>query len=163
MYIVKNFLYPSTKPLACMLFKSFIVSLVMYRLPVLYPAMYQRDKKDIRKIFKDTTSQGLELGLILTPCLTKIVQKSSWSPKSSKNRPSINPALVNNQTKPRIMQIYMDDEHFMQELLEPCPSGRLRHPKYQTARGKDCFLLYTLHNKFNCNSQLHWDNCAMTP
>ena len=61
MYIIKNFLYLSTKPLACMLFKSFIVSLIMYCLPVLYPAIYQRDKKDMRKIFKDASSLGLQL------------------------------------------------------------------------------------------------------
>ena len=114
------------------------MSLVVYRLPVLYPAMYQRDKRDIQKIFKDATSLGLELEYDLD-------------------------SLVNNQTKSRIMQIYMDDEPFMRELLERCPSGRLRHPKYQTAWGKDCFLLHTLYNKFNYNSQLHWDNCAMTP
>ena len=77
--------------------------------------MYQCDKKDIRKIFKDATSLGLELGYDLD-------------------------SIVNNQTKSRIMQIYMDDEHFMQEFLERCPSGRLRHPKYRTAWGKDCFL-----------------------
>ena len=56
----------------------------MYCLPVLYPAMYQRDKKDIRKISKDATSLGLELEYDLD-------------------------SLVNNQTKSRIMQIYMDD------------------------------------------------------
>ena len=61
MYIIKNFLYLSTKPLACMLFKSFIVSLIMYCLPVLYHTIYQRDKKDMRKIFKDASSLGLQL------------------------------------------------------------------------------------------------------
>ena len=55
MYIIKNFLYLSTKPLACMLFKSFIVSLIMYCLPVLFPAIYQQDKKDMRKIFEDAS------------------------------------------------------------------------------------------------------------
>ena len=82
MYIVKNFLYLSTKPLACMLFKSFIVTLIMYCRPVLYPAMYQRDKKDTRQIFKDAHSLGLELGYDLD-------------------------SLVNSHTKSRIMQIYI--------------------------------------------------------
>ena len=41
--------------------------------------MYQRDKKDIRKIFKDATSLGLELGYDLD-------------------------TIGNNQTKSRIMQ-----------------------------------------------------------
>ena len=34
----------------------------MYCLPVLYPAKYQRDKKETRKMFKDANSLGLELG-----------------------------------------------------------------------------------------------------
>ena len=33
MYVVKNFMYLSSKPLASMLFKSFVVSLLMYCLP----------------------------------------------------------------------------------------------------------------------------------
>ena len=45
MYVVKNFLYLSSKPLACMLFKSFVVSLLMYCLPVLFTSVYARDKK----------------------------------------------------------------------------------------------------------------------
>ena len=57
----------------------------MYCLPVLYLAMYQRGKKDIRIIFKDATSLGLELGYDLD-------------------------SLVNNHTKSRIMQIYMDEK-----------------------------------------------------
>ena len=112
--IYQTILYLSTKPLACMMFERFIVSLIMYCLQVLYPAMYQRDKKDILNIFKDATQLGLELGYDLDP-------------------------IVNNHTKSRIMQIYMDDEHFMQELLKHCPSGRLRHSKYRTPLGKDCF------------------------
>ena len=39
MYVVKNFLYLSYKPLASMLFKSFVVSLLMYCLPVLYTSI----------------------------------------------------------------------------------------------------------------------------
>ena len=117
-----------------MLFKSFIVSLIMYCRPVRYPAMYQRDKKDIRKISKDATSLGLELGYDLD-------------------------SIVNNQTKSSIMQIYMDDEHFMQEFLERCHSGRLRHTtcKYRTAWGKDCFLRHMCIyiNKMFSNIFLH--------
>ena len=64
MYIVRIFLYLSTKPIACMLFKNLMCQL-SYCLPVLYPAMYQRYKKEIRKIFKDANSLGLEPGSIL--------------------------------------------------------------------------------------------------
>ena len=87
----------------------------MYCFPILYPAMYQHDKRDIRKVFIVANSLGLELGNDLD-------------------------SLVKDHTKSRIMQIYMDNEHFMQELLERCPSGRLRYPKYSTAWGKDCLL-----------------------
>ena len=60
--------------------------------------MYQRDKKDIRKIFKDANSLGFELGYDLD-------------------------SLVNNH----YANICMDDKHFKQELLEGYHSGRLTY------------------------------------
>ena len=80
----------------------------MHCLQVLYPAMYQRDKKDIRKIFRDANLLSRELEYDID-------------------------TLVNNHTKTRAMQIYMDNKHFLQEFLERCPLGQLRHPKYRTA------------------------------
>ena len=88
---------------------------MLYCLPVLYSSMYQRDKKDMRKIFKDAIALGLDLGYDFD-------------------------SLVQSHTQNRIMQIYSDNEHFMQSFLERCPSGRLRHPKYRTSWGKDSFL-----------------------
>jgi hypothetical protein len=111
-----------------MLFKSFILSLIMYCLPVLYPAIYQRDKKDMRKIFKDASSLGLQPNYDLD-------------------------TVVKTHLKNRVMQIFTDDEHFNQNYLKRCPSGRLRHPKYRTALGKDCFLrqmrIYINNTHFN--------------
>ena len=83
--------------------------------------------KSETNIFKDATSLGLELGYDLD-------------------------SIVNNQTKSHIIQIYMDDEHFIQEFLERHPSGRLRHPKYRTAWGKDCasILINLFSNNYFC-------------
>ena len=51
MFVVENFLYLSSKPLACMKFKSFGISLLMYCLPILYTSIYATDKKSRRKVF----------------------------------------------------------------------------------------------------------------
>ena len=58
MYIVKNFVYFSSKPLANMLFKSFIMSLISYYF--IFTCIYASDKKAIRKIFKDCFNLGIE-------------------------------------------------------------------------------------------------------
>mgnify|MGYP001792128321 CR=1 FL=1 len=112
-----------------MLFKSFIVSLtknvlspsslsfllcdnrytIVYLLALLAGACQSLSaqtivtRKTLWEIFRDATSLGLELGCNLD-------------------------SLVNKHTKSHIVQIYMVDEHFMQEPFERCPSGRLRHP-----------------------------------
>ena len=57
--------------------------------------MYQRDKKDIRKIFKDANSLGFELGYDLD-------------------------SLVNNH----YANICMDDKHFKQELNTEPPGAK---------------------------------------
>ena len=115
MYVVKNFLYLSYKPLARMLFKSFVVSLLMYCLPVLYTSIYARDKKLLRKVFHDAKNLGLDVG-------------------------DLN-AIVSQRTKSMIiMCCFADENHFMHDFPEQCPSGRLRHVKYRSSWGKDCFL-----------------------
>ena len=60
MFIIRTFLYQSTKPLASMLFKSFIMSILTYCLPILYTSIYSRDKKDLRKFLKQGDKLGLE-------------------------------------------------------------------------------------------------------
>ena len=94
--VVKNFLYYSTEHLACMLFKSFIMSLTK---KCMSPSSLSRYV---------SLWQGRHFGKFL-------------------NATSLD-SLVNKHTKSRIVQIYMDDKHFMQKLFERCPSGRLRHP-----------------------------------
>ena len=114
MYVVKNFLYLSSKPLACMLFKSFVVSLLMYCLPVLFTSIYARDKKSLRKVFQDAKNLGLEVGDLDT--------------------------IVRQRTKSIILCCFSDEDHFIHDFLERCPSGRLRHVKYRSSWGKDYFL-----------------------
>ena len=43
-----------------MLIEGFVVSLLMYCLPILYTSLYSRDKKEMRKIFKDAEKLGLD-------------------------------------------------------------------------------------------------------
>ena len=62
MFVVRTFNYQSTKPLACMLFKGFIISILTYCLPILFTSIYARDKKALRKFFKQGDRLGLDIG-----------------------------------------------------------------------------------------------------
>ena len=107
-------MYLSSKPLASMLFKSFVVSLLMYCLPVLHTSIYAKDKKLLRKVFNDAKNLGLDVGDLDT--------------------------IVKQRTKSIIMCCFSDEDHFIHGFLQRCPSGRLRHVKYRSSWGKDCFL-----------------------
>ena len=58
----KKKLYLSSKPLACILIKSIVVSHLIYCLPVLFTGIYARDKKALRNVFQDAQNLGLEVG-----------------------------------------------------------------------------------------------------
>jgi hypothetical protein len=47
LYIVRNFVYLSSTTLARMLFKSFIISVPTYCLPILFTSLYAKDKKQL--------------------------------------------------------------------------------------------------------------------
>ena len=115
MFIIRTFMYKSTKPLACMLFKSFIVSVITYCLPILYTSIYARDKKDLRRVFK----AGSKLGLDVDDDLDK---------------------FIDNRAHNLIFTLILDDDHFINDFLDKLPSGRYRSMKYRTAWGKDSFL-----------------------
>ena len=117
MYIVKNFVYFSSKPLANMLFKSFIMSLISYCLAIIFTCIYA--KKAIRKIFKDCSKFGIEYHIDLN------IQKI---------------------TRTLAIKYIEDDDHFINEFLSQCPSGRYRAVKYREALGRDSFYatLYIL-------------------
>ena len=55
MFVIRTFNYQSRKPLAGMLFKSFIVSTLTYCLPILFTSIYSRDKKALRKFLSRAT------------------------------------------------------------------------------------------------------------
>ena len=106
MHIVKNFLYLGSKPLACMLFKSFVVSLLKYCLPVLHTSIYARDEKLLRKVFYNAKNLGLNIGDL--------------------------DVIVRQRTKSIIMCCFADENHLMHDFLEQCPSGHLRPVKYRS-------------------------------
>jgi len=113
MYIVKNFVYLSPKPLANMLFKSFIMSRIAYCLPIIFTCIYASDKKAIRKIFKDGSKLGIEyLNIDL---------------------------LIQKLTKELAIKYIIDYDHFINNFLSQCPSGRYRTIKYRGAWGRDSF------------------------
>ena len=60
MFVARNFLYPSSKPLVSMLFYSFVIAILMHCLPTLYTSIYARDKKSLRKVFHDASNLGLD-------------------------------------------------------------------------------------------------------
>ena len=61
MYIVRNVVHLGTIPLATMLFKSFIVSLLTYCLPVLYTTIFAKDKKRFSKFLDQASKLKLQV------------------------------------------------------------------------------------------------------
>jgi len=99
MYIVKNFVYLSSKPLAnYMLFKSFIMSGIAYCLPLIFTCIYASEKKATQKIFKDCSKLGIEyLNIDLH------IQKL---------------------TKELAIKYIVENDYFINNFLSQCPSGR---------------------------------------
>ena len=114
MHIVRTFCYTSTKLLSSMLFKSFIISILTYCLPILYTSIYAKDKKRLRKFFKDANRLSIE----------NISDLDS---------------IIDNRTKNLILNYIHDDEHFINDLLPKLPSGRYRTMKYRSSWGTDIF------------------------
>ena len=59
MHIVRTFCHASTKLLPSMLFKSFIISILTYCLPILYTSIYAKDEKRLSKFFKDANNLSI--------------------------------------------------------------------------------------------------------
>jgi len=116
MYIVKNFVYLSSKPLANMLFKSFIMSRIAYCLPIIFTCIYASDKKAIRKIFKDCSKLGIEYLNI--------------------------DSHIEELTKELAIKYIVNNDHLINNFLSQCPSGRYQTIKYRGAWGRDSFLRY---------------------
>ena len=121
MHIVRTFLYKSTKSLSAMLFKSFIISILTYCIPILYPCVYAKEKRPMRKFFKEADRHEL-------PGISDL------------------DTIIDKRTKTLIMSYIHDEEHFINDFLEQLPSGRYRTLKYRSAWGKDCFLRLMIHS-----------------
>ena len=115
MLTIMTFSHQSTKALSPMLYKSFIISVLTYCLPVLFTCMYAKHKKRLRKFFGDGKKIGIDnIGDLDT--------------------------LIDNRSKNLIMNFILDDEHFINDFLTKLPSGRYRAIKYRSSWGRDCFL-----------------------
>ena len=92
--------------------------ILTYCLPILFTSIYSRDKKALRKFFKQGDRLGLDIGDL--------------------------DSVISKRTKNLALQIIHDDEHFLNSFLEKLPSGRYRSLKYRTAWGKDSFLRHLI-------------------
>ena len=97
----------------------------MYCLKILYTRIYSRDKKEMKKIFKDAEKQGFEDIHNLD-------------------------TLVSQRTKNIIFQQVHDNDHFIHDFIEKCPLGRYRHMRYRTYWAKIVFetSVYNLKQHF---------------
>ena len=93
--------------------------MITYCLSIFFTSIYASDKKCIRKIFID----GIKLGI---------------------GHPGID-ALMTKQTRTLAMRYIHDDEHFINDNLDKCPSGRYRTMNYRGTSGRDCFLRHLIH------------------
>ena len=93
------------------LFRSFVESILVYCITVLYSHLYSNDKKLSKAQFYDAkldcdmANRGLEVGRTYSLC------------------------------------IFHDDNHFIHNVLEKMPSGRIKSHKVQAAIGKGCFTV----------------------
>ena len=82
-----------------MLFKSFIVSLISYCLPVIFTCLYASDKKSLRKIFNDATKLGID-------------------------HPDID-TLIADRTKTVALHYTHDEDHFINDFLSNALLGAI--------------------------------------
>ena len=114
MYIVRLFYTMGSLPLTTMMFKSFILSLILYCMPVMYQSLRNEEKKQLRRFF----SFARALGLVEIDDLDTIIR---------------------DRTMRLAFNYIHDDDHFIHNFLEKCPSGRYRNFKIRSAWGRDSF------------------------
>jgi len=95
-----------------MLFKSFIISLTVF---LFFTSLYAKDKKQLLHFFKE----ALKLGI--------------------KDLGDIN-NLIDVRTETLLPQYIHDDNHFLNDFLEKCPSGRYRTIQNRSIWGRDSFI-----------------------
>ena len=117
MYIVRLFYNLGSKQLATMMFKSFVLSVLMFCMPVLFPSLYVKDKDKLRSIISSAQRLGLD----------SIADFDT---------------LISKRMKSTALKLFHDDDHFINSIIERCPSGRCRLFKTRTAWGTDSFYRY---------------------
>ena len=88
-----------------MIFKSFVLSLIMYCLPILYTSLFSRSKRDLVK-------RALRLGLEEIDSIDNIIQK---------------------RTKTLMLQMIHDSDHFINNFLEQCLQVATVTPKIEAS------------------------------
>jgi hypothetical protein len=81
----------------------------------LYTSIYAKDKKRLRKFFKDANNLNI-------PNISDL------------------DGIIDNRTKNLILNSILDDDHFINDFLPKLPSGRYRTIKYRSSWGRDSFL-----------------------
>jgi len=90
-----------------MLFKSFIMYRIAYCLPITFTCIYASDKKAIQKMLKDCSELGIEY------------QNSDLH--------------IQKLTKELAIKYIVDNDHFINNFLSQCTSGRYQTIKYRGA------------------------------
>jgi hypothetical protein len=106
--------FGASEALAKQLFSSFIESHLFYCTTIIFNQLSQRDKKLLVKPFKTCA----KLGLTARSFDTVLEQRANQY----------------------MLQIYLDDSHFIHKFLKHLPSGRLQAFKHRSVVGRNCFL-----------------------
>ena len=98
------------------LFRSFVKSILVYciTITILYSHLYSNDKKAIKSFFKRAQFYGAKLDCDVANRVLELGPTYS-------------------------LYIFHDNDHFIHNVLEKMPSGRIKSHKAQAAIGKECF------------------------
>lgn len=89
-----------------MLIKTVVVSLMLYCLPVLHTSIHANETKLLRNVLNEAKKLGLDVGDF--------------------------DIIVKQRTQSIIMCCFPDEDHYIHDFLELCPSGSLRHVKHRS-------------------------------
>ena len=113
MYVVRRFgALGANSKLVTKLFRSFIESILVYCITILYSNLYTNDKKAVKSFFKRAQFYGAKLDCDVANRVLELGHTYS-------------------------LRIFHDDDHFIHNVLEKMLSGRIRSHKVQAAIGKE--------------------------
>jgi hypothetical protein len=93
---------------------SFIESVILYCIPVIFFFMYDKDRKCIAKFHKSAKKQQFSDHLFMD--------------------------IVDKRLKSYALKIFLDDTHPIHDFINRLPSGRLQSVKFRSSIGKNSFL-----------------------